>query len=47
MNPGPHDLPAKPTFIGKPFFSAKLVNEHLRAKLPGGQKPEPLKRELS
>jgi hypothetical protein len=35
-------MPEKATFIGKPF-SAAIVHEHLRAKLPDGKKPEPLK----
>jgi hypothetical protein len=35
-------MPEKATFIGKPF-SASIVHEHLRAKLPDGKKPEPLK----
>jgi CheY-like chemotaxis protein len=41
--PQPADLPEKATFIAKPF-SAALVHEHLRAKLPDGKKPEPLKK---
>jgi CheY-like chemotaxis protein len=42
MKPGPGDMPEKATFIGKPF-SAQLVHDHLREKLPDGKKPEPLK----
>ena len=37
------DLPAKATFIGKPF-SAGTVKSHLAEKLPDGKKPELLKR---
>lgn len=43
LKPGPGDLPEKATFIGKPF-SAQLVHDHLREKLPDGKKPEPLKK---
>jgi CheY-like chemotaxis protein len=42
MKPGPGDMPDKVTFIGKPF-SAQIVHDHLREKLPEGKKPEPLK----
>jgi CheY-like chemotaxis protein len=45
MAPGPGDMPEKATFIGKPF-SARLVHDHLREKLPDGKKPEPLKSPL-
>lgn len=43
MKPEPGDMPEKATFIGKPF-SAEMVRNHLREKLPDGKKPEPLKR---
>lgn len=42
IKPEPGEMPEKATFIGKPF-SAAIVHEHLRAKLPDGKKPEPLK----
>ena len=42
MKPNDGDMPEKATFIGKPF-SAALVRNHLREKLPDGKKPEPLK----
>jgi CheY-like chemotaxis protein len=41
----PGDMPDKATFIAKPF-SARLVHDHLRAKLPEQKKPEPLKRPI-
>ena len=37
------DMPAKATFISKPF-STETVHSHLRAMLPDGKKPAPLKR---
>lgn len=43
VQPGPGDMPDKATFIGKPF-SAAMVHEHLREKLPDGKKPEPLRK---
>jgi CheY-like chemotaxis protein len=42
-SPAEGDLPPQATFIGKPF-SAQMVHDHLREKLPDGKKPEPLKR---
>jgi len=45
VKPDDGDMPAKATFIAKPF-SEQLVHEHLREKLPDGKKPEPLKREV-
>ena len=42
IKPEPGEVPEKATFIGKPFYAA-IVHEHLRAKLPDGKKPEPLK----
>ncbi|ATI78701.1 response regulator [Sphingobium yanoikuyae] len=42
MSPADGDMPHKATFIPKPF-SADLVHNHLREKLPDGKKPEPLK----
>jgi CheY-like chemotaxis protein len=42
IKPNDGDMPEKATFIGKPF-SAALVRNHLREKLPDGKKPEPLK----
>lgn len=42
MSPADGDMPDKATFISKPF-SAELVHNHLREKLPDGKKPEPLK----
>lgn len=44
-NPKAGALPEKATFISKPF-SAELVTEHLKVKLPDGKKPEPLKRAI-
>lgn len=43
VKPEAHDMPEKATFIGKPF-TAEIVHDHLREKLPDGKKPEPLKR---
>ena len=42
IKPGPGDMPAHATFLGKPF-SAQMVHNHLRNTLPDGKKPEPLK----
>lgn len=42
VKPRDSDLPDKATFIGKPF-SAQIVRDHLRDKLPDGKKPQPLK----
>lgn len=42
IKPQDGDMPDKATFIGKPF-SAALVREHLRGKLPDGKKPAPLR----
>jgi CheY-like chemotaxis protein len=42
IKPQAGDMPDKATFIGKPF-SARLVHDHLREKLPEKKKPEPLK----
>ena len=36
IKPGPDDMPDKATFIGKPF-SAQMVHDHLREKLPNGR----------
>ncbi len=43
VKPQPGDMPAKATFLDKPF-SNQSVLDHLREKLPDGKKPEPLKR---
>ena len=40
------DIPQKATFIGKPF-SAQIVHDHLRAKLPDEKKPDPLREPVS
>lgn len=45
VEPGPGDLPARATFIGKPF-SAEVVHDHLRAILPEDKKPHLLRDEL-
>ena len=45
IKPRDGDMPQKATFIGKPF-SASLIHQHLREKLPDGKKPEPLKSEV-
>ncbi|MBW6533175.1 response regulator [Sphingomonas sp. RRHST34] len=42
IKPEPGDMPENATFLGKPF-SARMVHEHLRERLPDGKKPEPLK----
>ena len=36
------DMPAKATFLSKPF-TAVMVHNHLRQTLPDGKKPDPLK----
>lgn len=46
QSPQDGDLPAKATFIAKPF-SSDLVHSHLREKLPDGKKPQPLKASTS
>jgi len=43
LKPEAGAMPSKATFISKPF-SAQIVHDHLRAMLPDGKKPEPLKR---
>ncbi len=40
--PGPNDLPDGAHFIGKPF-SAHVVHQHLRDRIPEQDKPAPLK----
>ncbi len=40
--PGEGDMPAKATFIRKPF-DKHTVRDHLRETLPDGKKPEPLR----
>jgi CheY-like chemotaxis protein len=40
--PDHDDMPAKATFIRKPFNN-QMVHDHLRQTLPDGKKPEPLK----
>lgn len=42
LTPGPDDLPAKATFIPKPF-DVQIVHDHLKTALPDGKKPAPLK----
>ena len=42
MKPKAEDMPPKASFIGKPF-SAEMVHDHLREKLPDGKKPSPLR----
>lgn len=42
IRPVDGDMPAKATFIPKPF-NEQTVIDHLREKLPEGKKPEPLK----
>ncbi|MDK8187938.1 MULTISPECIES: response regulator [Sphingomonas] len=42
IKPEPGDMPDNATILGKPF-SAKLVHDHLRERLPDGKKPEPLR----
>lgn len=41
--PAPGDMPDGAHFVGKPF-SAEVVRDRLKQMLPGGQKPDPLKR---
>jgi len=43
ITPGKDDLPAKATFIPKPFNN-EMVHDHLRRTLPDKKKPEPLRR---
>jgi CheY-like chemotaxis protein len=43
ITPKPGDMPAKATFIAKPF-SAEMVHSHLRRTLPDGKKPTRLLR---
>lgn len=42
ISPKEGDLPDRATFINKPF-SAQLIHEHLREKLPPEKTPDPLK----
>lgn len=42
VKPAEGDMPPGATFIGKPF-SAQLVHDHLRQKLPDGKQPTPLR----
>lgn len=42
VTPGENDLPAKATFISKPF-NHDMVHNHLREKLPDGKKPTQLR----
>ena len=41
--PGPGEMPDGATFIPKPF-TAEMVHDHLRDKLPSDKQPEPLRR---
>lgn len=43
VKPGPDDMPGRATFIPKPF-TADMVHDHLRNKLPHHKQPEPLRR---
>ena len=43
LTPRTGDLPAKATFVSKPF-SAQTIKTHLSEKLPDRTKPEPLRR---
>lgn len=45
VEPKKDDMPAKATFIRKPFNS-HIVHDHLRATLPDGKKPEPLRQRI-
>lgn len=45
VRPEPGDMPDGATFIAKPF-SAALLHQHLRDKLPDGKKPEPLRKAI-
>jgi CheY-like chemotaxis protein len=42
VRPEPGDMPAKATFLSKPF-NPRMILGHLRETLPDGKKPEPLK----
>jgi len=42
VKPMTGDMPAKATFIGKPF-STEIVLDHLRRRLPDDKKPAPLR----
>lgn len=42
LQPGDGDLPGKTSFIAKPF-SAGIVHDHLRSKLPEEKMPGPLR----
>lgn len=42
VSPEAGDLPKKASFVSKPF-NAQMIHGHLRATLPDGKKPEPLK----
>lgn len=42
MKPCPGDMPDKTTFIGSPF-NDRMVNRHLREKMPDHKQPEQLK----
>jgi CheY-like chemotaxis protein len=42
VRPEPGDMPAKATFLSKPF-NPRMILRHLRETLPDGKKPEPLK----
>jgi len=42
VRPEEGDMPAKATFLSKPF-NAQMILGHLRETLPDGKKPEPLK----
>lgn len=41
--PKDDDMPAKATFVRKPF-NARMVHQHLSEMLPDDKKPEPLKK---
>lgn len=43
ITPEAEQMPAKATFISKPFDHG-MVHNHLRRTLPDGKKPEPLKK---
>lgn len=43
--PAKGDMPAKATFLGKPF-NHSMVIDHLKRTLPDGKKPEPLKQAI-
>ncbi|WCM25966.1 response regulator [Sphingomonas sp. QA11] len=42
ITPQPGDMPDKATFVGKPF-TAEMICDHLRDKLPDGKLPAQLK----